>query len=97
MVVLSDRHEKLTDRVVYEPDGRRRVYVDHFPDRILVSRELLENGDPRYLTFDGERLTFTYDNGRAIYQLVRWEKSNLDPDWDYCLMEAVEREWHRAE
>lgn len=45
--------------------------VDHFPDEVIITRELIEGAHRAYLRRTGFRaLTFEPLNGRVIYRMV---------------------------
>lgn len=83
---MSWRFEKAT---FHQPRAGGPITVDKFPDRLLVAVDLIEQADPAFLSMEGDLLTITVANGRAVYRVVEYIRFLHTYE-----MVAVEREWH---
>jgi hypothetical protein len=62
--------EQIFMRIEGDPaNGDRLLFVDGWPREIEVTRQFLACCDPRYLTVEGDAMTFRADNGQAVYRM----------------------------
>lgn len=86
-----------TIRFIGLPDGR--LLVNHFPERIAISQEVLDshdNGAVFGMEVDGDLVLFTVRNGAALYQRTIAYENRIDgsePAWEY---RRVALEMHEA-
>ncbi len=55
--------------IVNPESGERRLTVRRWPAGTLIDEVALVNADPDVMRRDGDTVTITVSNGRAVYQL----------------------------
>ncbi len=53
-----------------DDQGHETVMVDRWPRQIEVDEVFLSRSSQDHVQIDGDTLTFTVTNGRAVYQIV---------------------------
>lgn len=67
----------MTDMSIYRHDGG--VYIAGEPSAVQAfSHELLAVADPRYLTYEDERITITASNGTVVYQVLSMDERYVE-------------------
>ncbi len=49
------------------PDG---MTIDHADDHIRISKELIDQGDPKFMQIDGDRVMLIGTNRTVVYRLT---------------------------
>lgn len=75
---MSDQYEEL---VVTTHGAGDSITVDHWPKRTRFRVELLENADPRFLTYAEDHVTIMAANGERTYLLEPVDDRRADQGW----------------
>lgn len=66
----------------FDPDGTKHVFVDSWPQRLLVDDYFLAGADPSLVRQEGNLLYFTPENGSAVYRFVRHDAGSPISEWE---------------